>query len=90
MFSSSEDLAVTLMVNTTLEELDLSVHICIVSRDLTEKLMTNCSGVLQQLQTITIKRTVRAYGGEEACCALMAVMEEWRRPQVQGRTGQTV
>ncbi len=80
-----EPLAVALTVNTTLERLeivkpdpmmaDIRGHTCIPG-DLTKKLMSN--GVLQQLLTIAIERTVSEFGGEETGRALMTIMEEWR------------
>ncbi len=75
-----EALAVAFTVNTTLERLEIVEREWWerqnVPRDLTEKLMSN--GVLQQLLTIAIERTVSEFGGEETGRALMTIMEEWR------------
>ena len=43
---------------------------------LAEKLMVN--GVLQQLLTIAIERTLREFGQEMTTVTLIAVMEEWK------------
>ncbi len=74
-----EALAVALTVNTTLERLAIGKERRRrpnVPRDLTEILVSN--GVLQQLLTIAIERTVSEFGGEETGRALMTIMEEWR------------
>ncbi len=72
-------LAVALTVNTTLERLEIGEERWgrqNVPRNLTEKLMSN--GVLQQLLTTAIERTVSKFGGEETGRALMTILEEWR------------
>ncbi len=78
MCRNAEPLAVALSVNTTLERLEIvqARRRRWVPRDVTEKLMSN--GVLQQLLTIAIERTVSAFGGEETGRALMTILEEWR------------
>ncbi len=72
-----EPLAVALTVNTTLERLEIwEGRQNNVPRHLNEKLVSN--GVLQQLLTIAIERTVSKFGGEETGRALMTILEEWR------------
>ncbi len=79
MRRNPEPLAVALTVNTTLERLEIREERWgrqNVPRDLTEKLMSN--GVLQQLLTMAIERTVSEFGGEATGRALMTILEEWR------------
>ncbi len=81
-----EPLAVALTVNTTLERVVIREgwwERQNVPRDLTEKLVSN--GVLQQLLTIAIERTVSEFGGAETGRALMTIMEEWRDLRLQQR-----
>ncbi len=82
-----EPLAVALTVNTTLERLEIvkprQIWLKNVPRYLTEKLMSN--GVLQQLLTIAIERTVSDFGGEETGRAVMTILEEWRDLRLQQR-----
>ncbi len=75
MCRNPEPLAVALTVNTTLERLEIGERWGRqnVPRDLTEKLVSN--GVLQQLLTIAIERTVSEFGGEETGRALMTILE---------------
>ena len=47
---------------------------------LVETLMDN--GVLQQLLTIAIERTVREFGEEKTSHALYTIIEEWREDQL--------
>ncbi len=84
MGRNPERLAVALTVNTTLETLEIAYE----AEYETEKLMSN--GVLQQLLTIAIERTVSEFGGKETGRALMTILEEWRdqlRLRRRGRTG---
>ena len=71
-----EALAMTFLVNTSLESLGLTCVIGHYQLDtLVETLMDN--GVLRQLLTIAIERTVQEFGKERTSHALYAIIEEW-------------
>ncbi len=74
-----EALATALTVNTTVEIADsigLKYWRCQPPPGLAKKLMAN--GVLKQLLTIAIDRTVSEFGEEWTSVALFALMEEWK------------
>ena len=64
----------TFLVNTSLESLELypsGYQLDALAETLTD------NGVLQQLLTIAIERTVREFGEEKTSLALYAIVEEW-------------
>ena len=89
--SGLEALCMTFLVNTSLESIELQyvmgdnqleldvVEDCVIGHnqldELTKTLTDN--GVLQQLLTIAIERTVQEFGEENTSLAVHAVIEEW-------------
>ncbi len=72
-----EALATALTVNTTVKLVDtFGLMHCRPLPGLAKKLMAN--GVLKQLLTIAIERTVSEFGEEWTSIALIALMEEWK------------
>ena len=71
-----ELLANALTINTTLEKLQYSESVSKVERTaLTERLWA--SGVLHQLLTIALERTIEWFGEQETIKALETILQEW-------------